>query len=189
MLFTLGCEESLPPRDEIFIDVFETEFSTVDGRTSLDFTRDLTASIPENPPPLKLSLRFINTFDESLQGFADSINGYLDIWLKDDPSVGKRIPIDKNTEVPPTGTPSRIDGIFLTLDPGDTLYMEIHWAHESEEGVKMWDHFNLSNGQEVKVNVNAIAMLRLYPDMPLVTTPTLLLEITYFKVENDEPLS
>jgi len=183
LLFTLGCEESLPTREQEIIKVFETEFSTFDGRTSIPFTRNDTWTVRENPPALKLSLRFINTSDETLQGLADSIDGYLDIWLEIEPSVGKRFPINKDTEVPPTGNPSRIDGIFLTLDPGDTLYMEFHWAHDSKEGVKMWDHFGLHNNQQIKVKVNALAMLSLFPNLPLVITPTLHLEVTYYKFE------
>ena len=182
LLFTLGCEETLPSREEEFLEVFETKFSTVNGKTKLTFQRDLATAFP-SPPDLKLSLQFINTSDETLRGFADSINGILDIWLRDEPSVGKKFPINKDSEVPPTGAPSRIDELYLTVDPGDTFYMEFHWAHESEEGVKMWDHFNLSHNQQKKTYVNTFAMLKLFPDAPFVITPTLLLDVTYFKFE------
>ena len=182
LVFTLGCEESLPTRDQEFIKVFETKFSTIDGKTTLTFQRDLTTAFP-SPPDLKISLRFINISDETLQGFADSIDGFLDIWLRDEPSVGRRFPINKDSELPPTGAPSRIDGLYLTLDPGDTFYMEFHWAHDSEEGVKMWDHFNLSHEEQKRVNVRVLAKLKLFPDTPLIITPTLHLEVTYFKFE------
>jgi len=182
LLFTLGCEETLPSREEEFLEVFETKFSTVNGKTKLTFQRDLGTAFP-SPPDLKLSLQFINTSDETLRGFADSINGILDIWLRDEPSVGKKFPINKDSEVPPTGAPSRIDELYLTVDPGDTFYMEFHWAHDSEEGVKMWDHFGLSHNQQKKTYVNTFAMLKLFPDAPFVITPTLLLDVTYFKFE------
>jgi len=183
ILLTLGCEESLPTREQEFIEVIKTEFSTVDGRTSLPFTRDDTWTVRENPPALKISLRFINTSDETLQGYADSIDGYLDIWLKDEPTVGKRLSINKDSEVPIAGTPPRIDNLFLILDPGDTFYMEFHWAHDSEEGVKMWNHFGLQNDQIKQVEVNVLAKLKLFPELPLVTPPILKLELTYYKFE------
>ena len=157
LLFTLGCEESLPTREEEEIKLIETEFSTVDGRTALQFTRERNVPHPHNPTDLRLSLRFINTYTETLQGFADSIDGYLDVWLREEPAFGKRYSISKNTEVQPIGAPSRIDDRFLTLDPGDTFFMEIHWAHESENGVKMWNHFGLADSQSIKVTVNAVA--------------------------------
>ena len=183
LLFTLGCEETLPSRDEDFPILIETEFSTVNGKTSLAFVREHNVPHPLNPLDLKLSLRFINTYTETLQGLADSIDGSLDIWLRDEPSFGKRFPINKDSEVQPIGAPSRIDQLHLTIDPGDTFYLEFHWDHESEEEVKMWDYFNMEDSQLIEVKVNAIAKLRLYPELPLIITPVLQLDLTYFWVD------
>ena len=182
-LFTIGCDESTPTSEQEFIEVLETEISTVDGRTSLSFTRDVNSTTPQNPPTLKISLRFINISDETLQGLTDSIDGFLDIRLVDEPSVGKRLSINRNSELPPTGTPSRINDVFLTLEPGDIFYMEFHWTHESEEGVKLWDHFGLRGGQMKKVDVNVLATLKLFPGRPLIISPLLNLELTYIKLE------
>ncbi len=48
----------------------------------------------------------------------------------------------------------------------------------------MWDHFGLGNDQIKQVEVNVLAKLKLFPELPLVTPPILNLELTYYKFED-----
>ena len=182
IVITLGCEESLPPRDEVPVEAFETLFGTVDGRTAYTATRDPANIHGRHPPPIKFSLRLVNTFDETLQDFASSINGTLDIWLKEDPKVGKTFLLTEESEFPPIDSPSHINNGLLTLDPGDTFYIEIHWQHENEDSVKLWDYFGMRNGQELLVEIRALAKIQLFPALPHVTTEILKIKIKYIKL-------
>ena len=175
ILTALSCEESLPSRDEVAVETFKILLGTVDGETSYE-------TIPNtgrNPQPIRFSLLLLNIFDETFQGSASSINGTFDIWLADEPKIGKTILLNKNSEFPPIDTPSQIDNDLLTLDPGDTLYMEIHWEHEVEGSVKLWDYFRMANGTERSVGIRALAKVQLFPELPPITTEILKIQIRY----------
>ena len=175
ILTALSCDESLPSRDEVAVETFKILLGTVDGETSYE-------TIPNtgrNPQPIRFSLLLLNIFDETFQGSASSINGTFDIWLADEPKIGKTILLNKNSEFPPIDTPSQIDNDLLTLDPGDTLYMEIHWEHEVEGSVKLWDYFRMANGTERSVGIRALAKVQLFPELPPITTEILKIQIRY----------
>ena len=177
ILTALSCEESLPPRDEVAVETFKILLGTVDGETSYE---TIPNAVPGgNPQPIRFSLRLLNIFDETFQGSASSINGTFDIWLADEPTVGKTILLNKNSEFPPMDTPSHIDNDLLTLDPGDTLYMEIHWEHEVEGSVKLWDYFRMANGTEQSVGIRALAKIQLFPELPPITTEILKITVRY----------
>ena len=182
ILTVLSCDESFPPRDEVPIEAFEILFSTVSDCTSYTATRDPDNIHGRHPPDIKFTLRLLNTFDETFQGSASSINGTLDIWLAEDPTVGKTFLITKDSEFPPMDSPSHIDNGLLSLDPGDTFYMEIHWEHEVEDSVKLWDYFRIENGEERVVEINALAKIQLFPELPRITTEILEIEVKYIKI-------
>ena len=182
ILTALSCEESLPPRDEVPVNLFEILFDTVDGRTSYTATRDPDGINGRHPPDIKFTLRFVNTFDETFQGSAFLINGTFDIWLEEDPTVGKTFLLTKESEFPPMDSPSHIDNGFLTLDPGDTFYMEIHWEHEVEDSVKLWDYFRMENDTERIIDIRALAKIQLFPELPHITTEIIKIQIKYIKI-------
>jgi len=177
-----GCEESLPTREETPVQLFETIFQTADSGTSFTATRDQLNIHTPHPPPIVYKLQLINIFDETLQGLADSINGTLEIWLEEDPTVGKTYILSKNSEFPPIGIPSQIDSALITLDPGDTFYVEIAWPHETEDSVKMWDYFGLKGGDERTVRINAFAKIQLFPGTPHIITQIFTLSVLYIKL-------
>ena len=182
ILTMLSCEESLPPRDEVPVEVFETLFSTDGGRTSFTATRDPAFINNRHPPPIKFTLRLINIFDETLQDFGGSINGTFDIWLAEDPTVGKTFLLTRDNEVPPIDSPSHINNGLLTLDQSDTFYVEIHWWHEVEDSVVLWDYFEMKNGQERLVEIRALAKIQLFPELPHITTEILKIKVKYIKI-------
>jgi len=182
ILTALSCEESLPPRDEVPVNLFEILFGTVHGRTSYTATRDPDGIRGRHPPAIKFTLRLLNTFDETFQGSAFSINGTFDIWLAEDPTVGKTFLLTKESEFPPANSPSHIDNGLLTLDPGDTFYMEIHWEHEVEDSVKLWDYFGMASGTERIVGIKAFAKIQLFPELPHITTEIIEIEVKYIKL-------
>ena len=172
----------MPPRDEAHVEAFKILFGTVDGRTSYTATRDPDGIRGTHPPAIKFTLRFVNIFDETFQGSASSINGTFDIWLEEDPTVGKTFLITKESEFPPMDSPSHINNGSLTLDPGDTFYVEIHWDHEVEGSVKLWDYFGMANGTERLVDINVLAKIQLFPELPHITTKILRIQIRYIKI-------
>lgn len=180
-VFTVSCEESLPTREKIPVQLFETIFQTADSGTTFTFTRDPVNIHTEHPPPILYQLQLINIFDETLQGLADSINGTLDIWLEEDPTVGKTFALSQISEFPPIGIPSQIDSSYITLDPGDTFYVEIAWFHETEKSIKMWDYFGLNTGDTLSVKINAIAKIQLFPDTPHIITEIFNIRVIYIK--------
>ncbi len=182
ILTALSCEESLPPRDEFPVNLFEILFGTVDGRTSYTATRDPSFINNRHPPPIVFTLRLVNIFDETLQDFASSINGTFDIWLAEDPTVGKTFLLTKDSEVPPIDSPSHIDNGLLTLEPSDTFYIEIHWWHEVEGSVGLWDYFGMENGQERVADINALAKIQLFPELPHITTEIIEIKVKYIKI-------
>ncbi|MCH7886371.1 MAG: hypothetical protein IIA58_00225 [Candidatus Marinimicrobia bacterium] len=182
ILTAMSCEESLPPRDEVPVEVFEILFGTVDGRTSYTATRDPANIHSRHPPPIKFTLRLVNIFDETLQDFAHSINGTLDIWLAEDPTVGKTFLLTKDSEVPPIDSPSHINNGLLTLDQSDTFYIEIHWQHEVEDSVKLWDYFEMKSGEERLVEIRALAKIQLFPELPHISTEILKIKVKYIKL-------
>ena len=182
ILTALSCEESLPPRDEVPVNLFEILIGTVDGRTSYTATRDPEGINGRHPPDIKFTLRFVNIFDESFQGSAFLINGTFDIWLAEDPTVGKTFLLTKESEFPPVNSPSQINNGLLTLDPGETFYIEIHWEHEVEDSMKLWDYFRIENGEERVVEINALAKIQLFPELPHITTEILEIEVKYIKI-------
>ena len=182
ILTVLSCDESFAPREEVPIEAFEILFSTVSDCTSYTATRDPAMILGRHPPAIKFTLRFVNIFDETFQGSASSINGTFDIWLEEDPTVGKTFLITKESEFPPMDSPSHINNGSLTLDPGDTFYVEIHWDHEVEDSVKLWDYFRIENGEERVVEINAIAKIQLFPELPRITTEILEIEVKYIKI-------
>ena len=179
VITALSCEESLPPRDEVPVNLFEILFDTVDGRTSYTATRDTVNIHGRHPPAIKFTLRLLNTFDETFQGSAFLINGTLDIWLEEDPTVGKTFLLTKESEFLPMDSPSHIDNGLLTLDPGDTFYMEIHWEHEVEDSVKLWDYFGMAIGTERSIGIKAFAKIQLFPESPHITTEILTILVKY----------
>ena len=175
ILTALSCDESLPSRDEVAVETFKILLATADGETSYE-------TIPNtgrNPQPIRFSLRLLNIFDETFQGSASSINGTFDIWLAEDTTVGKTFLITRESEIPPMDSPSHIDNDLLTLDPGDTLYMEIHWEHEVEGSEKLWDYFGMASGTERSVGIRALAKVQLFPELPSITTDILKIQIKY----------
>ena len=182
ILTALSCEESLPPRDEVPVEAFKILFGTVDGRTSYTATRDTEGINGRHPPDIKFTLRFVNIFDESFQGSAFLINGTFDIWLAEDPTVGKTFLLTKESEFPPVNSPSHINNGLLTLDPGDTFYMEIHWEHEVEDSVKLWDYFRMENDTERIIDIRALAKIQIFPELPHITTEIIKIQIKYIKI-------
>ena len=180
-VFTVSCEESLPTREEIPVQLFETIFQTADSGTTFTFTRDPVNIHTEHPPPILYQLQLINIFDETLQGLADSINGTFEIWLEEDPTVGKTFALSQISELPPIGIPSQIDSSYITLDPGDTFYVEIAWFHETEKSIKMWEYFGLIAGDTLSVKINAIAKIQLFQDTPHIITEIFILRAVYIK--------
>ena len=182
ILSSLSCEESLPPRDELPVEVFEVLFDTDGGRRTYTATRDPAFINNRHPPPIKFILQLVNIFDETLQDRSDSINGTFDIWLAEDPTVGKTFLLTKDNEVPPIGSPSHINNGLLTLDRGDTFYIEIHWWHEVEDSIGRWDYFGLKNGQEREVAIRALAKIQLFPELPHISTEILKIKVKYIKI-------
>jgi len=172
----------LPSRDEVPVELFEILFEAGGGRTSYTATIDPEFINNRHPPPIEFTLRFVNIFDETIQGSASSINGSFEIWLEEDPAVGKTFLLTKDSEVPPIDSPSHIDNGFLTLDPGDTLYLEIHWWHEVENSVGLWEYFRMENGTERIVNIRAIAKMQLFPEIPHITTEIIKIQVKYIKI-------
>ena len=181
-VFTTSCEESLPTREEIPVQIFEAIFQTADSGTTFTATRDPINIHTPHPPPIVYQLQLINIFDETLQGLADSINGSFEIWLDGDPSVGITFLLSQSNEFPPIGTPSQIDSAYITLDPGDTFFVEIEWPHETDDSVKMWDYFNLQNGDELDTLFNALAQIQLFPGIPHIITNIFTIRVFYIKL-------
>ena len=182
ILTVLSCDESFPPRGEVPVESFKILFSTVSDCTSYTATRDPVNIHGRHPPAIKFTLRLLNIFDETFQGSASSINGTLDIWLAEDPTVGKTFLLTKESEFPPVNSPSQINNGLLTLDPGETFYIEIHWEHEVEDSMKLWDYFRIENGEERVVEINALAKIQLFPELPHITTEILEIEVKYIKI-------
>ena len=181
-VLSMSCEESLPTREATPVQLFETIFQTTDSGTTFTFTRDPLNISTKHPPPIVYHLQLINIFDETLQGLADSINGTFEIWLEEDPSVGKTFLLSQYSEFPPIGIPSHIDSSYITLDPGDTFYVEIEWFHETDNSVTMWDYFYLENGDERTVRINALAKIQLFPGTPHIITNIFKLSALYIKI-------
>lgn len=181
-ILVLSCEESLPTREETPVQLFETIFQSADGKTSKTFTRDPINIHTAHPPPIVYHLQLINRTDETLQGLADSINGTFEIWLAGDPSIGQTFLLSRDSEFPPIGIPSHIDSEVLTLDPGDTFYVEIAWFHENEDGIKMWDYLGMGDGDILGVRINALAIIQLFPGTPFIVTEIFKINATYIKL-------
>ena len=181
-ILVLSCEEFLPSREETPVQLFETIFQSADGKSSKTFTRDPVNIHTPHPPPIEYHLQLINRTDETLQGLADSINGSIEVWLDGDPSVGQTFLLSRKNEFPPIGVPSQIDSELVTLDPGDTFYIEIEWFHENEDGIKMWDYLGMDNGDMRRVGINAFAIIQLFPGTPYIVTKILKINTTYFKL-------
>lgn len=181
-ILNLSCEDDLPTREVVPIQLFETIFQTADSGTTFTATRDPINIHTEHPPPIVYQLQLINIFDETLQGVADSINGTFEIWLENEPTVGKTFLISQMSEFPPDGISSQIDSSILTLDPGDTFYVEIEWPHETDDSVKMWDYFNLGNGDELDTLFNALAKIQLFPGTPHIVTGIFVIRVFYLKL-------
>lgn len=177
-----SCEDPLPSRESTPVELFKTNFQTADSDTTFYATRDPVNISTPHPPPIVYQLQVINIFDETLRGLAVSINGTIEIWLEEDLSVGKTFLLSQSTEFPPIGIPSHIDSAYITLDPGDTFYVEIEWPHETENGVKMWDYFSLKNGEERDVIINSIAKIQLFPDTPIIITNIFTIKVIYMKI-------
>ena len=172
----------MPSRDEVPVELFEILFETDNDRKSFTATRDPEFINNRHPPPIKFNLRLVNIFDESFQGFASSINGTFEIWLAEDPTVGKTILLTKDSEAPPIDSPSHINNGFLTLDPSDTFHVEIEWWHEVENSVGLWEYFRMENGQERIVDIRALAKIQLFPEFPHITTEIIKIQVKYIKI-------
>ena len=181
-IFMLSCEESLPSREETPVQLFETIFRSADGKANIALTRDPANIHTLHPPPILFQLQLINKTDETLQGLADSINGSLEIWIESEPTVGQTFILSRDSEFPPTGAPSHIESELLTIDPGDTFYVEIGWFHQTEDSTKLWDYFNLEDGESKTVKINALANIRLFSGSPVIVTAILKIGVTYMKL-------
>lgn len=181
-IFWISCEETLPSRNETPVEVFSTFLTTVDGRTSFTATRDPAAITFPHPPPVRIRLGLININDETLQGISGFINGSIDIWISDDINLaGKTYVLSENSEFPPTGVLSLIENNVLTIDPGDTFYIEISWPHEVEETTKIWNYLGMVNGSSRTVIINVLAKIQLFSELPLIVSEILQLHISYIK--------
>ena len=182
IIILTGCEDSLPSRNNIPVDIFTTILTTVDGRTSFQVTRDPAAILTPHPPPVRLQFLVINTFDETFQAPSGIINGSLDLWIAgDENQAGKTYVLTENSEFPPIGSPGLIQNNFLTIDPGDTFFIEIAWPHEVEGTTKVWDYFNMGNGSIRLVNLNVLVNIQLFEELPPLLSEILQLNLTYVK--------
>ena len=178
----ISCEESLPSRNEIPVDLFSTYLSTADGRTSFTITRDPAAFNFPHPAPVRIRFALINIFDETLQGSSENITGSVDIWIANDINLaGNTYVLTKDNEFPTTGTPSLIQNSFLTIDPGDTFFVEISWPHEVEGTDKVWEYFGMVNGSSKLVNISVLVKIQLFRELPVIVSELLQLHILYIK--------
>jgi len=181
-LIFVSCEESLPTRDETPVDIFSSFLTTVDGRTSFRVTRDPASINEPHPPPVRIRFGVINIFDETLQGTPDIINGSIDIWIANDTNqAGKTYLLTKDSEIPPIGTPPLIENASLTIDPGDTFFVEISWPHEVNGTTKVWEYLGIGNGSSRLVNISVLAKIQLFEELPPIVSDLLQLRITYVK--------
>lgn len=180
VLILTSCEESLPSRIEIPIELFSTLLTTVDGRKSFQATRDPARITFPHPPPVRLQFLVINTFDETFQGASVLINGSLDLWIAgDENQAGKTFELTAESEFPPIGTPGLIKDNILTIDPGDTFFVEISWPHEVDGTTKIWDYYNLRPGSRRLVNINVLTKIQLFAELPPLISEILQLHISY----------
>ena len=182
VLILTSCEESLPTREEIPVEVLSTLLTTVNGKTSFQATRDPAAINFPHPTPVRIRFLVINTFDETFQGVQDMINGSMDIWMANDKNLsGKTYVLTKDNEVPPIGTPSLIENSLLTVDPGDTFFVEISWPHEVNGTTKVWEYLEMPNGSTRNVVISVFAKIQLFKELPPLTSELLQLHILYIK--------
>lgn len=179
-IFSVSCEETLPTREEIPLNLFSTSFSTVDGRTAFPVTRDPAVITIPHPAPVRLQFLIINTFDETFQGVQDIINGSMDVWIADDINNGGNIYVlTKDNEFPPVGSPPLIENALLTIDPGDTFFVELSWPHEVNGTIKVWNYLEIATESSMIVRINVLAKIQLFQDQPPITSELLQLTITY----------
>jgi len=140
------------------------------------------AILTPHPPPVRLRFGVINIFDETLQGTPDVINGSIDIWIANDTNqAGKTYLLTKESEVPPIGTPPLIENASLTIDPGDTFFVEISWPHEVNGTIKVWEYLNMNIGSSRLINISVLAKIQLFEELPPIVSDLLQLRITYVK--------
>ena len=117
-----------PPRVEAEITILDT---LVNIHTNVE--RHVTEVVGSGG---SVVLTITSRHDEVMQGeFAPA--GHIDIWLKKDPSLWKRLNVRMLR--PTNATDVSLEGM-LTLFPGKRIKLEAQWGHRDSAGIPFWRH-------------------------------------------------
>ncbi|MDZ7291460.1 MAG: hypothetical protein ONB42_16120 [candidate division KSB1 bacterium] len=162
-----ACDESLPPYDPPQ-NPLRAELGVADGL--IDRQVICTAGFKSwNLSPIPFKISIINTFDETLQGPANSVSGKLEVWKKDSPEFGKIFSILGAVD------PRHVRNNILTLDPGDTLDIGFSWYHDDEQNRRIWKVF----GGHFFTSIQARARIKVFKEAPELFPPELEIKIKY----------
>lgn len=123
LVFSLSCEESLPPRQDP-TDLFKVQLSSTYLYTQLSNS-------------VIVNVTAINQFDETISDHAD-ISGSIIVTSARDSSVHKTYPVSSANLI--HGDYDAIKGI-LTINPGDSVVFQIYWDFTDDNGESLADNF------------------------------------------------
>jgi hypothetical protein len=173
---SLGCDESLPPRDDP-TEIVRARLFAMDTRlVMLD-------SVTVTMGSLMVRIELENLYDDVLDGPAQ-VRGEVRVWLRDLPEK-RRTFVWTRADLQ---TPGVVRGSTATLGVDSAAMLSAFWDHRTDEGEPFWKfstfrHLFTPGGQSYylsdSVYFQAEGKMQLFRDVPLLQAPPINFAVVY----------